>query len=942
MTLKPWREVIEPHADVLEGNFDESEFAADLTKVVRGVAKPEYQDPALFFERTVITEGMGLLLQSVVKRLNGKGGDPVVQLQTAFGGGKTHTMMAVMHVATGAVAADEMQGVAGILDKAKVQELVKAHVAVLDGNELAPSQPQKHGKVSANTLWGELAWQLGKEEGYALVAGADKDGTSPGKDVLGQLLTQFGPAVILLDETVAYLRQFEHGKSYTGGSYNSNLSFLQALTEAVARVPNAMLLASLPESMMEVGDAHGQQSLDACQKIFGRIEAVWKPVATDEAFEIVRRRLFKGVQDNAARDEVCRAFADLYLETGTAGGNFPADTKDGSYLRRLTASYPIHPEIFERLYEDWSTLPKFQRTRGVLRLMARMVHTLWRDNDRDFMVMPGSIPLYDNAVRNELIKYLPSGWDPILDKDIDGDHSEPRKIDADTPALGAIQACRRAARTIFLGSAPSTSGENVRGIGIERVRLGCVQPGQSPGRYDDALRRLSDRLHYLYTGKENYWFDQRTNLRRAMEDRAQRYDVKADLYPEVQTRLQKLVKASVIQAVHVFADSRDIPDKVDLRLVVLDPDCSHKRKDPESKAIKAAEAILTKHGDKPREHQNRVLFLVPDGNATQTLRDHVRRYLAWESMWEARDELNLDKHSKDEVEKNRKDASDRVDGSIKEAYKILLAPMQEPDAPGGLTKISWEDEALNLSGANYDKAITQAVREKEWVISAWAPTHLANLLKRWFWKDDAPAAGALRVWLDSCRYLYMPRISTQEVFIQTIRDGVAHKDFFAYAVGTEKDAKRYAGLLFGKSGGVYLDENALLVHPDIATQVLAEQEAAAPPPSITASPSTSPSTSTKRTSSSPAMPGVGASPAKEALPQRFHATVDIDTRDPNKAFAAVVESVIEHFTAKLGTSVTITVDIEARRPDGFDAKVVRVVKENATTLKFKNAEFETE
>lgn len=935
MTLKPWREVIEPHKDVLEGNFDESEFAADLTKVVRGVAKPEYQDPALFFERTVITEGMGLLLQSVVKRLSGKGGDPVVQLQTAFGGGKTHTMMAVMHVATGAVPAKKMHGVPEVLDKAKVKDLVKARVAVLDGNELAPSQPQKHGKVTANTLWGELAWQLGKEDGYALVAGADKDGTSPGKDVLSQLLERFGPAVILMDETVAYLRQFEAGKSYPGGSYNSNLSFLQALTEAVSRVPNAILLASLPESMMEVGDAHGQETLDACQKIFGRIEAVWKPVATDEAFEIVRRRLFKRVQSDAARDEVCRAFADLYLEHGD---KFPSDTKDGGYLRRLTASYPIHPEIFERLYEDWSTLPKFQRTRGVLRLMARLVHTLWRDNDRDLLVMPGSIPLYDNAVRTELIKYLPQGWDPIVDKDIDSDQSEPRKIDAATPALGSLQACRRAARTIFLGSAPSTSGENVRGIGVERVRLGCAQPGQPPGRYDDALRRLSDQLHYLYAGKDRYWFDQRTNLRREMEDRAQRYDVRGDLYPEVQKRLQKLVKASVLQAVHVFADSKDIPDKADLRLVVLDPDHSHKRKDVESKAVKAAEAILTKHGDKPREHQNRVLFLVPDANATQNLRDHVRRYLAWESIWEARDELNLDKHHEKEVDKNRDDAAERVDACIKETYRFLLAPMQEPDAPDGLTKIGWEDEALSLAGANYDKAITSAVKEKEWVISAWAPTHLASLLTRWFWKDDAPAMGALRVWLDSCRYLYMPRIATQDVFIQTIRDGVAHKDFFAYAVGAEKDARRYAGLLFGKSGGVYLDESALLVRPDVAAQALAATEpgaAAVPSTGSTAGPAT------KRTSSSTMMAAVGGV-QKEALPQRFHGTVEVADEDPIGSFTTIVENVIAHFTTNYGTTVTITVDVEARRPDGFETKTVRVVKENAATLKFKTAEFESE
>ena len=308
--------------------------------------------------------------------------------------------------------------------------------------------------MKASTLWGELAWQLGGEEGYALVAASDTDGTSPGKDVLAQLFETHGPAVVLLDETVAYMRQLEPGKSYKGGTYNSNLSFLQALTEAASRVKNAMVLASLPESKMEVGDERGMQVLDALQKLFGRIEAVWKPVGMDEAFEIVRRRLFGPVQNELARDEVCRAFADLYVKEA---GKFPAEARDAAYLRQLKASYPIHPEVFERLYEDWSSLPKFQRTRGVLRLMARLVHSLWRGDNRDFLILPGSIPLDDLTVRNELVKYLPAGWDPIVDKDVDGTHAEPRHIDDDTPALGSMQACRRAARTIFLGSAPSVA-----------------------------------------------------------------------------------------------------------------------------------------------------------------------------------------------------------------------------------------------------------------------------------------------------------------------------------------------------------------------------------------------------------------------------------------------------------------------------------------------------
>ncbi len=887
--LLPWREVIVPHEDVLEGNFQEAAFAADLTKVVLGTAQADYQDPVRFFERTVITEGMSLLLQSVVRRLAGKGGDPVVQLQTAFGGGKTHTMLAVLHVASGKVPAKKMLGIPEILDKAKVKELVKGKVAVLDGNNLSPSHPRAHGKVKARTLWGELAFQLGGEEGYERVAASDADGTSPGKEVLAGLLEAHGPAVVLMDETVAYLRQLEPGKSYKGGTYNSNLSFLQALTEAATRVKNAMVLASLPESRVEVGDEGGQQALEAAQKLFGRVEAVWKPVGMDEAFEIVRRRLFGRVQDEKARDEVCRAFADLYVKEAD---KFPAEARDGAYHRKLVQSYPIHPEVFARLYEDWSTLPKFQRTRGVLRLMARLCHSLWRADNRDLLILPGSIPLDNLAVRNELVKYLPPGWDPIVDKDVDGAYAEPRRIDDDTPALGAVQACRRAARTVFLGSAPSVSAQKVRGIGIERVRLGCAQPGQSVGKYDDALRRLADRLHYLYSGSDRFWFDLRPNLRREMEDRMHRYDNKLDLYPEIEERLKKLVKSGMCQAVHVFAEGKDIPDKQELRLVVLDPDHGHKRKDQSSAAVQAASQILAHHGDKPREYQNRLLFLAPDAQSAATLRDQVRRFLAWQSIVNESNQLNLDKHNEKEANKNLEDATKRVNASIVETYRYLLVPTQEVDEADKLGEVTWEDEALALSGSSYEKAIQSAAREREWVILAWAPPHLHALLTRWFWKDDKPAAPALKVWLDTCRYLYMPRLQSSDVFASTIRDGIAHREWFGYAAAAKEEGK-YAGLIFGGSGVVYLGKPSVLVRAAAVEAAMVPNvepglggSGTGPRPGLVGesgggggvqgvAPYAGGGERVKRPSSSP--PG-------QVTKRRFHGTVTIDPTDPIGAF----------------------------------------------------------
>jgi len=309
---RPWRAIAIPHEDVLKGTFQQAEFAADLSRVHAGTASPEYRDPVLFFKRTYITEGMRLLLDSVLKRITGQGGDPVIQLQTAFGGGKTHTMLAVYHLARGSAPASDLQGIPPILDAAGVIDLPRARVVVIDGTKLSPNMPETRGRVRVHTMWGDLAWQLGGEEAYGRIREADESGTSPGKEMLADLLTTYAPCVILMDELVAYIRQFDEKTRLAGGTYDSNITFVQALTEAMKAVPNVVLLASLPESDQEAGSQRGVAALRTLEHYFARVQALWKPVAAEEAFEIVRRRLFSEITNTAAVEAVGRAFADLY------------------------------------------------------------------------------------------------------------------------------------------------------------------------------------------------------------------------------------------------------------------------------------------------------------------------------------------------------------------------------------------------------------------------------------------------------------------------------------------------------------------------------------------------------------------------------------------------------------------------------------------------------
>jgi predicted AAA+ superfamily ATPase len=929
MNLKPWREVAVPHEDVRKGTFVQAEFAADISRVHDHSATDEYQNPELFFQRTYITEGMAALLTSVAKRLVQGEGDPVIQLQTAFGGGKTHTLLAVMHMVSG-IPADKLAGVPELLRNAGLDAVPKSTIAVLDGIKLSPNQPRQVEGATLRTLWGELAWQLGGADAYAKLADADTSGTSPGKVMLADLLKTHSPCVILIDELVAYLRQFEEGKAYTGGTWDSNLTFVQALTEAMKAAPNAVLLASLPESDQEAGSARGIAALHTLEHYFGRVQAIWKPVGTEESFEIVRRRLFSEIRDPAAADAVCRAFADAYLEHADA---LPGETQESRYHQRLCSAYPIHPEVFARLYEDWSSLQNFQRTRGVLKLMARVIHRLWQDNNQDPLLMPGSLPLYDLDVRTELTTYLGQGWDPVMEHDVDGERSEPAELDARDARFGAVQACRRATRSVFLGSAPGSVNQTARGIETSRVVLGCLQPGQQPHVYRDALGRLETRLTYLNKGNDRWWLDVRPNLRREMEERKKRF-AEADVLDEIRTAVNRVMGATSL-GLHVFTPAADIPDEWSLRLVVLPPDQAWSRSGANA-ARDAAAAILRTRGDQPRQKQNRLLFLAADADQVRHLKDTVRALLAWRSIESDARELRmtLDNLQARQATQYREQTYDTVLRLVRETFKWLVAPAQSPKRGGGMGEIEWEAHPLNPANAGLGKEIDRVCTENELVVTQWAPVHLHNLLKRWFWKDDAPDVAAQDVWQKTSQYLYLPRLAGSSVMQTTISEGAASEEYFGLATAKEGDA--YRGFSFGKTAAIYMDA-LLLIEPSAAAQYAAKVKAielvatSAPNTGAAAGAGTAPATGSS---------AGNVTPASGARPKRYFGTLELDPVRASLQFANIQKELIGLFTSDAETRVRIKVDIEAENPQGFDESTVRAGKENGKTLGLDSSSFE--
>jgi hypothetical protein len=942
MSLKPWREIAEPHEDVLKGTFQQAEFAADLSRVHDGTATAEYQNAALFYQRTFITEGMRLLLDSVVKRLAGNGGDPVIQLQTAFGGGKTHTMLAVYHLAKGETPASELQGISNILNAASIVELPRARVAVLDGIKSSPNQPQWRDNVAVHTLWGDLAWQLGGAEGYALVQEADRSGTSPGKAVLESLLSKYAPCVILIDELVAYIRQFEEGKSLTGGTFDSNLSFVQALTEALKAVPTAILLASLPESDKEAGSQRGVKALASLSHYFGRVQALWKPVSSSEAFEIVRRRLFANINNKLAAESVCRAYADYYLDNA---GDFPRETQEGSYYERLLQAYPIHPEVFDRLYEDWSSLDTFQRTRGVLKLMAKVIHCLWKDGNNDALIMPGSLPLYDANTRNDVIYYLPQGWDPVLERDIDGVRAETTEIENRDTRLGSVHACRRSARAIFLGSAPTTANQMVRGLELERILLGAASPGQTTGVFKDALRKLGDRLHYLNSADNRYWFDVRPNLRREMEDRKRRFDDKNDVLPVVRERIRESIANGYFGGVHIFTPGIDVPDDWQLRLVVLSPDSAYSRSG-ESMAQVQALQILKNRGEQPRQKQNRLIFLAADFDNVSRLKEQVRSVLAWQSIVTDYKEnrITLDNFMAKQANASLEEAKAVLKRMVKEAYKWVMAPVQHAVAGKPPSDLEWEAFPVNTNAQNLAQEIERTLKDHELLITEWAPIHLHKQLQQWFWKPDCPDMGALEFWQKTCQYLYLPRLKDDTVYRSTLAAGIASKDFYGAAQGKEGD--KYVGFVFDRPTSPILDESLLLIEPSVASAYAEAKRAADEEAHVYAGLSSDVEIGklpAEHPGSSPVVGGSGTThvtPAPAETKRMFYGTVEVDPLRAKIDFATIVEEVVQQFSAKSGVKVSISIEIEARSDTGFDDGLQRSVKENCKVLKFKNSEFE--
>jgi len=957
--LPGWRAVLAPHADVAAGRYATSEFAADLHQVAFGSddTGQEYRDPVEFFRRTYLTGGLRDLLRKTAARLGGDlTADPVINLQTNFGGGKTHSMLAVWHLVSGRPVSDYPQEVQDLLVAVDVDAWAgRVRRVALVGNEIPPNLPIRSEEgVEVNTLWGELAWQLGGRTAYDLVAGADVSGTNPGA-ALKELLARYAPCVILIDEWVAYARGLYTRHDLRGGTFDTQFSFAQALTEAVAATPGAILLVSIPASDiradeddrdasdLEIGGVHGREALKKLQNVIGRASYEWRAASSQESFEIVRRRLFTEPDgDSRAKITlVAGRFGDFYR---THHGEFPRETLDKDYETRIKAAYPIHPELFDRLYEDWSALERFQRTRGVLRLMSAVVHTLSTADDPSPLIMPGSVPLDAGGVRNEVAKYLEDNWNPILDADVDGDLSTPARIDRERPLFGQRALTRRIARALFLGSAATLRSAN-KGIERQRLFLGVAQPGDTVGNFGSALQLLGDNATYLYSEADRYWYDTQPSLNRKAAEYADGL-TPDDVWAEIVERLRRSerTRPGDFTGVDVApTGTAEVGEPDGVHLVLLHPRLTHTGKGSDSEGYRFAEDLMTSRGPAPRERRNLLVALGPDAQRYAELDSAVRANLAWRHLAERIAELDLTRQNEALVNRRRDETNRVVDQRIPTTYIWLFHPAQDDGSRPQTMKV------LKVDGPEPRLAVRTSARlvKEQMLLTSVGVQNVRLALDqrlRRVWNDGRITVGDL--WDYYRRYPYLDRLRDRRVLDDAVRAALDslewHGGGFALAESYDEATGDFGGLVlpglttwFGP-----ITDTTLLVDPRLAQAQADRAETADPEDTQAQDPDPTDTDTDTGTTSGPTTP-VRKIPPAPVRRARYSARLTIKPDgDIAAQLKAAAEDLLAHLVAGGPEALDIVLDVHAERLAGFDERTARTVTENGATLGFTGNRFE--
>ncbi|MCS7017218.1 MAG: DUF499 domain-containing protein [Gemmatales bacterium] len=738
--MKPWIQVVTPHADIRMGRLDESVYAADLSDVVADRGPLEYRDATMFFRKTYLTQGLIKLLSSVLGRLSGQNsGEAVIQIQTPFGGGKTHSLIALYHfIRHGREQAAALQD---ILGKIGLERVPDARIVTFVGTAADP--------LKGKTPWGELAWQLGR---YELLQEHDQRRRAPGKDLLHQLLS-VQPTLILMDETAEYAVKARDFRDQL-------VAFYQELTETVKVLPRCVLVATLPSST-PYGE-EGERALHELQRVFGRVENIQTPVEGEEIYEVIRRRLFETVSEPQEARRTAEKFVEMYQELGD---DLPKEVREPAYRNRMCQAYPFHPELIEVLFERWSTFPTFQRTRGVLRLLALVVSELYRTQHQAPLILPSHLSLAHPSIQAEFLRHVGNEYQGVIASDIaDGGHAKSERIDQEMGSeYVRYSVASGLARAIFFAS---FSGSKRRGVGIQRLRLAMLQPGLPSAIISDALRRLEEELWYLHVEGGLYWFSSQPNLNRVIVEKEEA--IKPEEITEAIRESLERLGGNELRCILWPRVSQDVPDNKELKLVLLGPE--HTR--PSGATDTFVHELLDRCGQTFRTFRNTVFVLAADEREFAEARQRVKRYLAYrairndQTLWQ-----QLTQENQHSLENKLKDAEAAIVHPLISAYRHLAKASEQG--------IEWLDLGLPTIGAK--TSLSQRVREHLQHMDLWldkiSPQHL---LDRAMGTESEKSVDD--IYDTFLRYPNLPVLQSKQVLYDAIVMGV-QQGIFAVRIG---------------------------------------------------------------------------------------------------------------------------------------------------------------
>ncbi|MEV7804493.1 DUF499 domain-containing protein [Microbispora sp. NPDC088329] len=780
--LKSWLNVAVPHGDIADGSFDESLFAADLGLVARGKGPIDYLDPALFAAKTFLTANLRAALVEIGNRL---GGDPsaaaVHRMQTEFGGGKTHTLLAAYHLfhSPDKVAHTKLaRGLAALL---KTGTLPKAQTVVLDGSAMLVDPETMPDGTVVHSFLGHLAWQLGGADGFALIKAQDEGlrGTSTAQMV--ELLERYSPCLILMDETLEYLNKALEARSHEGSLAATTLTVIKELATAASNVKGACLLATLTSSRMEdYATVAGQEMQERLSKVVGRTESIVTPVEGDDIFPILHTRLFDTVGDPKDRRAVADAYGAYYEQLGDV---LPSTFRDAEYRDRIEAAYPFHPELIDILTNRWGSLSGFQRTRGALRSLAHTVKALAQAKHKAPLIHPGDVPLRDAGVRAEVIRFAGESYKAALNADLIRDDS--RAVQEDKRRGGEVAANRIAVglgTTAFLNS---FGADRVVGASAPQMLLGVGRPGLSRGVIEDVRDAFKNAAWYMRYEGGRYRFTTDPNLNKVIVEREGAIGEE----PIVELLNRALSRVAPSQApwrVELHVDeSSDLPDEGRLFLGVLDYE--HTIGIGATETTKAhAQTVLTQRGPAGRTNKNASVLIAADGNALSKARATARTLAAMIDLREDKHRLKrFNEEQREDLLSRIKKYEDRLPSQLVMAYRHVLVLAADTNGSGGVVV-----DHIDLGPAKVNDTIparvTEHLKATDRLLDGLAPAAL--LSERFALVPADQKIVEISKLLDAFhRYPRLPKIASTEVLRTCLINGVQQK-VFALASGSAWDA----------------------------------------------------------------------------------------------------------------------------------------------------------